>query len=274
MLDESDFEVFRRKNPLEKSASGALTGALGGAGLGLLVQALRPKDKDQSQWKEYLISALTGAGLGGAAGFAYDNLGSNTFKPGPSQPPSKEKSVAINDAGDGVAKVTPSKDTAYRVTDPEKLAALTASAQKAYDGAPDSPYYTYDQVWAPDFKIDVVDDGKGEQSFKPYSPFPIVQEIVDGLYPGGFGSENAARKLQEAANNRDVGFMLPNGDIVAGAPITVNIGGKPVEVIYPDGDMVLSRHTDGGFTDRTKIVLKNVLGDLGKYVYDRAIPFH
>lgn len=47
-------------------------GALGGAGLGLLVQALRPKDKDQSAWKEYLMSALLGAGMGGLSGYAYD----------------------------------------------------------------------------------------------------------------------------------------------------------------------------------------------------------
>lgn len=56
-------------------------GALGGAGLGLLVQALRPKDEDQSAWKEYLMSALLGAGLGAASGYAYDAVSNKSVVP-------------------------------------------------------------------------------------------------------------------------------------------------------------------------------------------------
>ena len=67
---------------LEKvAASNIGVGALGGAGLGLLLQALRPKDKDQNAWEEYLMSALLGAGLGAASGYGYDVISGNTGDP-------------------------------------------------------------------------------------------------------------------------------------------------------------------------------------------------
>ena len=109
-------------NKMEKKAlSGTATGALGGAGIGLLMQALRPKDKDQNKLKEYLLSALTGAGLGAAAGFAYDNLGSNKFLPKePKQPNSTEPTDRyvpvpqeyIPNVGDQINTYLPTKEEA------------------------------------------------------------------------------------------------------------------------------------------------------------------
>ncbi len=79
MIDESDLRTMYAGAIEKSAASGTLVGALGGAGLGALMQYLRPKDKDQNSLKEYLFSALTGATLGGIGGFAYDNLSSNKF---------------------------------------------------------------------------------------------------------------------------------------------------------------------------------------------------
>lgn len=79
MIDESDLRTMYAGAIEKSAASGTLVGALGGAGLGALMQYLRPKDKDQNSLKEYLFSALTGATLGGLGGFAYDNLSSNKF---------------------------------------------------------------------------------------------------------------------------------------------------------------------------------------------------
>lgn len=75
---------------LEKVAmSNVGIGALGGAGLGLLAQALRPKDKDQKAWEEYLMSALLGAGLGASAGYGYDQVFSGGDA-GPAKQPEPE----------------------------------------------------------------------------------------------------------------------------------------------------------------------------------------
>lgn len=61
-------------NDLSSSARSSLAGALGGSALGGLAWLLRPKDKDQNQWKEALLSILSGAALGGAVGYGYDKL--------------------------------------------------------------------------------------------------------------------------------------------------------------------------------------------------------
>ena len=59
---------------LSDSAKSSLVGAGIGAGIGGLSWLLRPKDRDQNQWREALISALSGAALGGAAGWGYNRL--------------------------------------------------------------------------------------------------------------------------------------------------------------------------------------------------------
>ena len=73
MFNLGDVEYVRNKlNEKTAKVNGTLAGALGGAGLGLLTQAIRPKDRDQNKLKEYILSAILGAGLGAAGGFAYD----------------------------------------------------------------------------------------------------------------------------------------------------------------------------------------------------------
>lgn len=86
MIQSADLDYIKN-GPLEKQAAkgwqvGAGAGALGG----LILQLLRPKDKDDKGLASYLLSILTGAGLGAAGGFAYDTLTSKPFKPAPSQP--------------------------------------------------------------------------------------------------------------------------------------------------------------------------------------------
>lgn len=96
-------------------------GTLGGASLGLLLQALRPKDKDQSAWKEYIMSAILGAGLGAASGYAYDQV----------MTPSYDVDRARNPTRGNVTKDRGITDATYqfKVKDPEDIAFF----QKMYD---------------------------------------------------------------------------------------------------------------------------------------------
>lgn len=145
MISESDLAYIEHGSIEKTAASGTLVGALGGAGLGALLQYLRPKDKDQNSLKEYLLSALTGAALGGLGGFAYDNLKSNQFnvsgKQRNSSAPTK-KYVAIPDNH-----------------------ALTA----------DSKLYPLDSKHAKDYKK-LLDDNKAKG---------LVAETVEDLYKRG-----------------------------------------------------------------------------------------
>jgi len=93
MITLSDLDYIGRKNMEKRALSGAAIGALGGAGIGALMQLARPRDKDRSMWKDMILSAITGAGLGAAGGFAYDNWKGNPFSPGASQPSSQSSST-------------------------------------------------------------------------------------------------------------------------------------------------------------------------------------
>lgn len=75
MFKLDDVAYVRNKlNEKTAKVNSTLAGALGGAGIGLLTQAMRPKDRDQNKLKEYILSAILGAGLGAAGGFAYNSL--------------------------------------------------------------------------------------------------------------------------------------------------------------------------------------------------------
>lgn len=120
MIDESDLRTMYAGAIEKSAASGTLVGALGGAGLGALMQYLRPKDKDQNSLKEYLFSALTGATLGGLGGFAYDNLSSNKFDVNGKQ---RNSSIPTKKFVPLPSKYKLDKDTqihAYQTKDPEK----------------------------------------------------------------------------------------------------------------------------------------------------------
>jgi hypothetical protein len=81
MISIDDINHVRAAHMCKCAWNNAATGAVSGAGLGLLLQMLRPKDPDQNSLKEYLISMISGAGLGSAAGWAVDNWKHNQYKP-------------------------------------------------------------------------------------------------------------------------------------------------------------------------------------------------
>ena len=91
MISIDDINHVRNAHMCKCAWNNAATGAVGGAGLGLLLQMMRPKDPDQNHLKEYLISMISGAGLGSAAGWAVDNWKHNQYKPKKSDSQKKEE---------------------------------------------------------------------------------------------------------------------------------------------------------------------------------------
>lgn len=59
---------------LSDGAKSALIGGLGGAGLGLVAHLITPKDKDEDQRKRLLSHVLSGAALGGVAGYGVKKM--------------------------------------------------------------------------------------------------------------------------------------------------------------------------------------------------------
>lgn len=206
----ADLEYASRSNGFEKDGvSGALAGAIGGAGVGLLTQALRPKDRDQNGFKEYLISALTGAGLGGAAGFAYDNLASNRFTPempkkkdskpddGPKEkiiplPQDTIAAIAENGGPNAYAEIAYNKSMNENlglyasVNDDEKAKfdralAVPGEWEKMYADNNLASLYENGGVGA------VVDESKksadGTHPIAQFSPFIMTRQLVDRLVP-------------------------------------------------------------------------------------------
>jgi hypothetical protein len=70
-----DFDSLSEKfNTLNPGAKAAIVSALGGAGVGLLSHALTPKDDDEDTRGRLLSNILTGAALGGLAGYGGHTL--------------------------------------------------------------------------------------------------------------------------------------------------------------------------------------------------------
>lgn len=76
-LNQSLKRGMKKSAQMSGSAKSSLIGAGMGAGLGGLAWLLRPKDRDQNQWREALISILGGAALGGAGGLGFHHLTNN-----------------------------------------------------------------------------------------------------------------------------------------------------------------------------------------------------
>ena len=77
-LNQSIKRGMKKSAQMSDSAKSSLIGAGMGAGLGGLAWLLRPKDRDQNQWREALISILGGAALGGAGGWGFHHLTNKT----------------------------------------------------------------------------------------------------------------------------------------------------------------------------------------------------
>ena len=77
-LNQSLKMGMKKSAQMSGSAKSSLIGAGMGAGLGGLAWLLRPKDRDQNQWREALISILGGAALGGAGGWGFHHLTNKT----------------------------------------------------------------------------------------------------------------------------------------------------------------------------------------------------
>lgn len=77
-LNQSLKRGMKKSAQMSGSAKSSLIGAGMGAGLGGLAWLLRPKDRDQNQWREALISILGGAALGGAGGWGFHHLTNKT----------------------------------------------------------------------------------------------------------------------------------------------------------------------------------------------------
>jgi len=251
MITKNDLAAIGSFSSAEKkAASGAMTGALGGAGLGLLVQALRPKDKDQNQLKEYLLSALTGAGLGTAAGFAYDNWNSSSFDPGAGKQQPEEDTIRIPVpdsvkpvvSEDGTTVETPDVSSKREIPSPERLEYLAAVATASHEKHPDSTPWTEAAMIAQDRGVTLRgSDGKPVAGV----PFYITREVVDGIIPQQIaGREAVARRLYDASDRNEIGYRNNNGTIFQMVSVPVPWSDDPV--LMPDTDKVLFREEDTG----------------------------
>lgn len=259
MITLNDLKAIGSFSRTEKqAASGTLTGALGGAGLGLLVQALRPKDKDQNSLKEYLLSALTGAGLGTAAGFAYDNWDRSQFDPGTGNQNPKGDTIRVPVPDDlkpsdtNTPEAIADRVSQRSVVPQEKLDYLAGVATASHEKHPDAVAWTEAAMQQQDRGVTLGTDGKP----KANTPFYITRELVDGIIPFGIaGREDIARRLYAAADRHEIGYRNENGTIFQMVQVPVSWSEQPV--LMPDNDNVLFRTRDVSNLDTAGFWLGN-----------------
>lgn len=177
----------------DMASSNVGIGALGGAGLGLLLQALRPKDKDQNAWKEYLMSALLGAGLGAASGYAYDLIPNSTPDASMENPPTVGEDIP---PGYPVADLTDPKNAEWAAYVEKNPKFATTFRHK--DVVASAPYYI---------------GGENAGKIKPYVVFKLTPEFYSRFTQNMGVSDKAAHKMKSAMDAGLYGMSDELGNI-------------------------------------------------------------
>ena len=178
---------------LSDSAKSSLVGAGIGAGIGGLSWLLRPKDRDQNQWREALMSALSGAALGGAAGWGYNRLSksvSNAFsgesastdkqdeQPAEQPPEQPAEQPAQTQNSTGTADTQQAQDQ-QQAQDPQVSNAQTPDSAQ---GQPE-PYY-FD---VPGSKFKFTEPKEGYYVYYPKDEVitdgDMIRQVMDGQLP-------------------------------------------------------------------------------------------